>query len=703
MSCRDADQPSPSSIQASFGFNFGLGAKVAKQISLPPQRPARLTPTLQTPRSATGSAKRHRSASIQRSGSVKRKSTPISRHRSASTQRSSSVGRRSTPSNPHQTPQLGKRKRGPVTEQLHVDEEELDELSPDRDDNVPSGKKSRRHLRALSPTREELYGELDELSIQHEAPDELSMLEDRRAHLQKAIANSSAIHSTPTSSAVNKRMISSNAVQKTPLAHASKVVPGSSRNSIPGPPKSIDAATVTPGIPKSASLEVTLATPTTAPANEDSEDELSPLHANGHIPQTEQQDKFAPDEVKEDEVGAGVDELSSPMPPTSVQATPSVTQISADKQGPIREGSEAEIASLPLKKRRRPGRPRRLVEEEGDESAAASAPTEPLKHVGPKKASQTTSISRKPGKKRSRNAQIVEVAGDKGELSPESDRTRQRLDIFSAAEKDVPELSDAANSDDYEEPDLQELPESAHRLPTKHHSPKRAPHVKPSSEFPSRKRQKLTGPKHAFSVMRIKGSTVRGITVADTARTILEEIINHRLTRMAEQVQTSQDSVRRKELRSCINLTLSFKESLDEKLLDLQDANDVLSTGLKKMKLFKRDNASLRKEILALQNSRQDIALEHDDVQAEFDAERAIVERRSKLSANLYDIEAAVRKGREKARTEGREDEGPRIPLGMMIDNVGRDIGSVGGGLLDHVKGFNDRLERAAGWLEGRA
>jgi hypothetical protein len=203
--------------------------------------------------------------------------------------------------------------------------------------------------------------------------------------------------------------------------------------------------------------------------------------------------------------------------------------------------------------------------------------------------------------------------------------------------------------------------------------------------------------------MRIKGSTVRGITVADTTRTILEETIGHRLTRMAEKMQTSKDSARRKELRSEINMSLSFQESLNEKLLDLQDANDVLSTNFKKMKLFRRDNAELRKDILSLQNSRQEIALEHDDVQAEYDAEKAKVDARNKLSEDMFEIEAAVQVGRRKAQEEGREDEGPEIPLSMLLGMVGRDVGSFGGGLLANVKSFNSTLERAAGWLEGRA
>jgi hypothetical protein len=203
--------------------------------------------------------------------------------------------------------------------------------------------------------------------------------------------------------------------------------------------------------------------------------------------------------------------------------------------------------------------------------------------------------------------------------------------------------------------------------------------------------------------MRIKGSTVRGITVADTTRTILEQNIDQRIQRMAEKLQNSQDSTRRKELRGEVNMFFSFKESLNEKLLELQDANDVLSTNFKKLKLFKRDKAELRKDILTLQNNRQGVALDHDDVQAEYETDKARVETRNKLSEDMFSIEAAIQNGREKARREGREHEGPELPVSMVISMVGRDVGSSGGSLLSNIKVFNGALERAAGWLEGRA
>ncbi|KAI8937853.1 hypothetical protein NX059_005542 [Plenodomus lindquistii] len=662
----------PSAVQASFGFNFGaLGARSAKQTSLPPQQSSRRTPIINTPRGANGSAKRHRSASIQRSSGAKR---------------------RSTPSNRNQTPQLGKRKRGKAQAETGADAE-LDELSPDRLENVPSIEKSRKHARTVSPAHEEQYGDPDELSMLQEEQDELSVFEDGAATVRKASATApEAIGGTPISSAAKKRTPAANPARSTPNEHQSLAPAVASPRPLPRRLESTEPGPNTPGMLPSnppsrtseARPEADFATPATALV-EDSEDELSPSHVNinGGTSQVEHEKQATPEKT-----GTEVDELSSPM-----QSTP------------------AQVAAAARLKRRE--RPKLVVEEGQDESSApiALAGSEIRKRGRPKKAAQTTieetqstPVSRKPREHRSRNAPVEdEVEEEVDELSPESGKARQHHDASPGSVEEVPELSDAADSDEYEEPEPEELPNPKPLPLRKHHSPEKAPRVKPSSELPARKRQKFSGPKHAISVMRIKGSTVRGITVADTARTILEQTITHRLSRMAEKLQASNDSAVRKELRSCINLTLSFKESLDEKLLDLQDANDVLSTGFKKIKLFKRDNAGLRKDILILQNSRQEVALEHDEIQADFDAEKEQIETKNTLSANMYAIEAAVRSGREKARDEGREDEGPVIPLSMMIENVGRDVGSLGGGLLDHVKGFNGLLERAAGWLEGRA
>jgi hypothetical protein len=428
-------------------------------------------------------------------------------------------------------------------------------------------------------------------------------------------------------------------------------------------------------------------------------DELSP-QANGATPRIVSSEQ-RPQPRAQEATEMDVDKLSSPTQPTTIQNTPAATRMVVEQ-----DSRAEESASVPQPAKR--GRPCRVVEDD-DEAVPATAPTKLVQRGRPRKEAvqtsepQATPAVRKPKPENAKEAVVEEEIEELDELSPDRTRTLKQP-AESAKNIDAVEISSASeDSDENEEPEPEEEVEPTARPIPKRPSPKKTQRAKPSTEKPPRKRQRFLGPKHAISVMRIKGSAVRGITVADTTRTILEETIDHRLSRMVEKLQSSRDSDRRKELRSGINLSLSFKESLNEKLLDLQDANDVLSTNFKKTKLFRRDNVGLRKEILGLQNSRQEIAIEQDDVQTEYDAEKAKVDARNTLSDNMFEIEAAIKSGRDKARREGREDEGPEIPLRMLLETVGKDVGSLGGGLLANVKGFNRVLERAAGWLEGRA
>ncbi|KAF1940509.1 hypothetical protein EJ02DRAFT_456023 [Clathrospora elynae] len=681
----------PSFVQASFGFDFGaLSVRPAKQASLPPQPSSRRTPVQSTPRSINGSAKRHKSAFMQRSSGSKRKSTP--KDNTA-------------------TPQLGKRKRGSAHAQPGSDDGgdgDEDELSPNREELARSIEKSRRVVGTVSPLREEL----------DDAPDELSMLDEGANTVQKSQLDVSEVMNGT----------------KTPIPDSNGGMSTMSRPSISRRFKSTDPGPATPsllpnGQPRTSSASRFVpnsATPGPAPVEEGSEDELSP-QANGTTPRVVANEQRIQSAVQE-EAEMAVDELSSPMQLTPVQDAPSANKVPKQPTSPqpakrarprrvVEEDEDEDVtvpapAPAPVKLAKR-AKPRRVVEEDEDDdedvtiAVPAPAPVKLAKRGGPRKqvteaevAPQTTPAVRKP-RKRKHQESIAEEDGDQvDELSPATDPTLQQPARAPRWKEDIVEVSSAEeDSDGYEEPE----PEPTPRPAAKRSSPNKAQRVKTSSEKPPYKRQKFLGPKHAISVMRIKGSAVRGITVADTTRTILEEIIDHRLNRMAEKLQSSQDSAHRKELRSAINLSLSFKESLNEKLLDLQDANDVLSTNFKKIKLFKHDNAELRKEILGVQNSRQDIVLEFDHVQAEYEAQKAKAEARNTLSDNMFEIEAAIQTGREKARKESREDEGPEMPLSMLLETVGKDVASFGGGLLSNVKSFNGLLERAAGWLEGRA
>lgn len=604
----------------------------AKQASLPLQRAGRRsqTPVQSTPRNSNGSAKRHRSLSAPRSTGAPRSTTP----------KTGIV-----------TPRSGKRKRGAsaVAAPEHENEEE-DELSPDRVENVASVEKSRRAARTVSPIREE----------PNEAPDELSIIEEAHSTVRK-----------PPPPGDVTGLLSNNVGASADIRRI-----GARRS------RSTDVVPVTPGMQSSSNIRQSFALSTTventvsnaSQAEDDDTDELSPPQNAAITPRVVSRESMPNDTPLEGEDG-GIDELS-PARGTILDTTALETTV-----------LHSENATTPLPARSVARGRSRKTNGMSENSAAA------------------TPVVRKPVQRKSRRSVVGDESSEEqpDELSP----VTQKLDQV-APEPARPMEEEEHTSDDESEA-YEELlePDEPVREPTpkaiaKRTVAKQVQRAKPATDSPPRKRQKTLGPKLSISVMRVKGYGVRGITVADTTRTIIEETIDHRLSKMLEKLQTALDSSSRKELRSEVNLALSFKESLNEKLLDLQDANDVLTTNLKKLRIFKRDNAELRKDILALQNNRQQIALEHDDVQAEHESEKARIEFQNTLSTNMFDIEAAVQNGRKKAKAESREDEGPDIPLSMLLETVSRNVGSVGGGLLAKVKSFNTALERAAGWLEGR-
>jgi hypothetical protein len=591
------------------------------------------------------------------------------------------VKRHATPKERFVTPSTGKRKRGSNLAQTpdndNADDGELDELSPEHDIEARSVEKSRRVVGTVSRIHEEA----------DEAPDELSFLGEGISLSLRTKARAASRDSRERT--------------KTPVANPS-VRRSNSPRVIVRKPKSVDPP-ITLALPLYARPQLSSAshagpsfiTPGAAPEDEDSEDELSPpqfQNATPRIEPTEQPTVSAPQEDGE------MHELTSPTQPISVTPQPqtkSAKQQQKLKPSPklIREPMELEPAPAPSRR----GRPARVV---GDEEVDVDKEDE----------MQTTPAASSLRSKRTSSVvqEEAEVQNVPDETSPAVKRITSQLPVTKvhreksrdkAQEKEIVDISSAEESDDYEPEEEQQEP--------KNRAPRIAPTQKPAKptvDEPPRKRAKFTGPKQAISVMRIKGSTVRGISAADTTRTLLEKNIDHQINRMAQKIETSQDSERRRQIRGGLNIALAFKESLNEKLLHLQDETDTLTDNSKKRKLLKSGNLERRREIITIQNSRQEVALQMDDETADFNADKASVEARNMVSTNMFDIETAIQRGRSLAKSQGRQDEGPEIPLGMLLEMVGRDVGSAGGGgLLAGVRLFNDGLERAAGWLEGRA
>lgn len=586
------------------------------------------------------------------------------------------------------TPHTGKRKRNSRSVASAGDDEELDHLSPDHDKGFPLVEKSRRVAASISPIREEPD------DAPEDAPDELSLLQDTAGSVRKTSRSESVLEvATPASVVPSSRSTPKSTQGKTPIAGRIGNMPLSLRQSIVRRSRStelqVTPTTLTNGRPRLSAASRSDASPQTPGANpedEDSEDELTPRPGE-ETPRSVV--AVLPVEPTAGDDGE-LDELS-PAQPALTPQPPSQRTDKQSKQNPV-DSPEVQQEATPTRRR---GRPKKVVTEEEIEVQATPATNES-------------------GRQKSNLSKETRAYPDDipDELSPDAANRTQQAPIRTApdqirpAKKQAPEptvdVSSSEDSDDYD-PKVHEEEEDDRVQSTTRRALESKP-AKKSSHEPPRKRQKTSGPKYAISVMRIQGSLVRGISVADTTHTLVENNIDHRIARLAGKMQSLQeDPARRKLMRTEINLALAFKESLSEKLLDLQDANDTLTSSFKKRKILRAGNLQRRREFIAIQNSRQEVALETDDKQASFNAAKEKVESKSKLSANLFEIQAAVQSGRDLARKKGRDSEGAEMPLEMWLDSVGRQVGSVGGGLLSSVKDFNRGLERAAGWLEGRA
>jgi hypothetical protein len=201
--------------------------------------------------------------------------------------------------------------------------------------------------------------------------------------------------------------------------------------------------------------------------------------------------------------------------------------------------------------------------------------------------------------------------------------------------------------------------------------------------------------------MRLEGTGTRELTVVDTTRHVLEQWTTHRIAKMTNKLGQVADAARARKLRQNRNVVLAYKEEIDDVLLGLQDANDTGNHRATRYKRMCKENRQLRNDILELENQRLKVALENDEHTENFLREKQELEEREKLSTALYDIQTAIRNGKEKARREGREDEGPELSLKTLLDDVASNFGPHG--LLARVRNFNAFLGKAAGILEGKA
>ena len=212
------------------------------------------------------------------------------------------------------------------------------------------------------------------------------------------------------------------------------------------------------------------------------------------------------------------------------------------------------------------------------------------------------------------------------------------------------------------------------------------------------------GEDSAYVAAAAINSSIRlpGVNAVDVLAQITEEILSHQITEFHEQSQIAVSQTVRSELKRKRGVVQLFNASLSDRLFELTEAVDA-GTALKgRLKGVLREKLRLREEFLSIRKQREDLALKMDEIRTEHRERVRSKKERDDINAAMFDIEAAVLRGKENAEKEGRENEGPEMPLEMLLENRARDVGSDGGGLLEKVKEFNDALESAAAIFESR-
>ncbi|KAF2000637.1 hypothetical protein P154DRAFT_192141 [Amniculicola lignicola CBS 123094] len=426
---------------------------------------------------------------------------------------------------------------------------------------------------------------------------------------------------------------------------------------------------------------------------EGSEDELSPPRTAATTSRKlpKQPESPPPPALPSDD---DLDEIS-PIQPTVVEAdrlptaTPSTRKVSTREKAQRMveddedEEEEDELQTTPATNNRR-----RTVQTEPPRPADVSDNEDEL---SPERQQTKQSLKRKTHK--------VDGREDERPQEPSLRSTQNKQKPNRPAQKDPESGASAEEASEDEEDEADPIARTRKTRP-------KAPRKERPTQ-PPKKRQKRNGAVDIINVMRLKGLSkgvaIRGVTVADTTRTIAQDIIETEVQRQNQTLERTQHPGQRRAIKGQANAILAFNERFEDWMLDLQDANDSGSRYLNKLKEIKQNNGAMRRDILRMQRDRQEVALEYDEVVHGHKRQKNEYESRQKLSTTMFDIEAAIQRGKQRARAEGREDEGPEMPLRMLLGHVSRGVGSTHGGLLSYVRKFNGVLERAAGFLEGRA
>ncbi|KAF2201501.1 hypothetical protein GQ43DRAFT_463126 [Delitschia confertaspora ATCC 74209] len=656
---------------ANFGFSFGAPAPLKSRLSAR-KTPQPLSSRPSSRRSPIGSAERNANGTIRRSRSI---SAPGSIPRPGKLKPTITPGRaKSLEQRSIVTPTIstGKRKRGQKSALSRSPEEnESDELERIDEEHMASAQKS-----TVPTPRAALTASPQD---HDDAPDELEAANE--AHMVfgtiKAVGVSShPAGATPVPSRLNGAALES--IRRTPLA----VIQAGKRTELPktvaGPPSA-----------KSSPPEAIPVTPATRPLGRPKKDKALPAATKD--PKLSKQHQVAREKGVEDDLSPdkpkadGRDQIK----PKSSRAGNRARRVVVSEEAEEAD-EEADELSPDVRKPQR-GR----ITEESEELDELSSEV----HVPRSGRRLTLERDKEP---------TEEVEEEVDELSPEvglkkSGKKDEALFVSSDEESDADERSEP-EQESGPTPKLVANPTQAKQ--------KQLTIRSDSSKQPKKHQKRERGPVYPIEVFRLKIPKemkepvwlrhAKRVSPSEVLAQFFKEMLDAETAKLHEAASQIEDRDQRRREASKVGVAQLFQANLADLFLDLASAGNNMAILTGRIKTARKEKIIMRKEYMEICKQKDDLALQMDELREEYHESVDARLASNKLSDSIYAIEAAILGGREKAKTEGREDEGPEIPLAILLQNVAKDVGSKDGGLFAEVTNFNGMLEKAAAILEGR-
>jgi len=315
--------------------------------------------------------------------------------------------------------------------------------------------------------------------------------------------------------------------------------------------------------------------------------------------------------------------------------------------------------------------------------------------------------------------QELEEENEVDELSPDIDKRKKKPTGNEVASE--PSDSDSDDADEGDGSD-EEVSQASVRLPAKAKTAQKKQKqskttgkqksLAQSSSKITKKRQRKSGPNYPIEVFRLKVPKdtegpewlryVKGVNPAEVLNQFFKEMLDSELDTIRESVSENSQPEQRRRARHQISMLKHFQSNLSDLFLDLSSASNNHSVLSRRVKAARKEKLLMRKEYMENQARQNELLLQLDELREEHHHNVQVGQAQKSLNESMYAVQAAIEAGRKKAIAEGREDEGPEIPLEMLMQDVAEQVGSENGGLLAGVQEFNGVLEKAADFLEGR-